>query len=66
MAYPEFNFSALLNDDESENPKKMAECIQALIDLLSQEILMHDFNYIRGEEIVGGNPEYCINLLLIL
>jgi hypothetical protein len=63
MAYPSFDFSALLNDDESENPEKMAECIQALIDLLSQEILMYDFNHIRGEEIVGGNPEHCINLL---
>jgi len=27
MAYPDFDFSALLNDDESENPEKMAECI---------------------------------------
>ena len=66
MAYPGFDFSALLNEDESENPEKMAVCIQASIDLLSQEILMYDFNHIRGEEIVGGNPEHCINLLQIL
>lgn len=64
MAYPNFDFSALLNsEDESESPEKMAECIQALIDLLSQEILMYDFNHIRGDEIVNGNPEHCINLL---
>ena len=41
----------------------MAENIQALIDLLSEEILKYDLSHIRGEEIVSGNPEHCINLL---
>jgi len=41
----------------------MAACIQALINLLSEEILMYDMNHICGDEIVNGNPEHCINLL---
>lgn len=41
----------------------MAENIQALIDLLSDEILKYDLSHIRGDEIVNGNPEHCINLL---
>jgi hypothetical protein len=41
----------------------MAENIQALIDLLSDEILKFDLSHIRGDEIVAGNPEHCINLL---
>ena len=41
----------------------MAENIQALIDLLSQEILKYDLSHITGSEIVSGNPEHCINLL---
>jgi len=41
----------------------MAENIQALIDLLSQEILKYNLEHIRGDEIVSGNPEHCINLL---
>ena len=67
MAYPDFDFSSLLEDDEeNEDPEKMAECIQALVDLLSQEILMTDMGHIRGDEIINGNPEHCINLLQIL
>lgn len=27
---------------------------------------MQDMNHIRGDEIVNGNPEHCINLLQIL
>jgi hypothetical protein len=35
MAYPDFDFSQLLEDeDESVEPEKMAEAIQALVDLL--------------------------------
>jgi len=41
----------------------MAENIQALIELLSEEILNYDLSHIRGEEIVSGNPEHIINLL---
>ena len=67
MAYPDFDFSSLLEDeDDSVEPEKMAEAIQALVDLLGQEILMYDMSHIRGEEIVNGNPEHCINLLQIL
>lgn len=41
----------------------MADNIQALIDLLAEEILKYDLDHIKGEEIVAGNPEHCINLL---
>ena len=37
--------------------------IQTLIDLLSEEILRYDLSHIRGDQIVSGNPEHCINLL---
>ena len=67
MAYPEINFYSLLEgDDDDEDPEKMAKCIQAIVDLLSEEILKFDMNHIRGDEIVNGNPEHCINLLQIL
>jgi hypothetical protein len=35
MAYEGIDFSNLLEDDIQGNSEKMAECIQALIDLLS-------------------------------
>ena len=41
----------------------MAANIQALIDMLSQSILMYDLEHIKGDQIVGANPEHCINLL---
>jgi hypothetical protein len=41
----------------------MAMCIQALIDLLAEEILKYEMNHINGEQIVAGDPEHCINLL---
>ena len=68
MAYPAINFYALLegNEDMDDDPQKMAECIQAIIDLLSDQILSSDMSHIKGEEIVSGNPEHCINLLQIL
>jgi len=31
--------------------------------MLSQKILMYDLEHIKGDHIVGGNPEHCINLL---
>jgi hypothetical protein len=55
-----------MEGDDDDNPQKAADCIQALIDLLSQEILLYDMDHIKGEEIVSGNPEHCINLLQIL
>ena len=67
LAYPDFDFSGLMDEDEeSVEPEKMAEAIQALIDLLGNEILNYDMSHIRGDEIVSGNPEHCINLLQIL
>jgi hypothetical protein len=49
--------------EEAQTEEEMAENIQALIDLLSEEILKYDLSHIRGDEIVNGNPEHCINLL---
>lgn len=34
-AYPDFDFSELLDEEDDDNPQKAADCIQALIDLLS-------------------------------
>ena len=31
--------------------------------MLSQKILMYDLEHIKGDQIVAGNPEHCINLL---
>lgn len=31
--------------------------------MLSQKILMYDLEHIKGDQIVQGNPEHCINLL---
>lgn len=44
----------------------MAGNIQALIDLLGQQILKYDLSHIKGWEIVQGNPEHCINLLQLV
>jgi hypothetical protein len=44
----------------------MAANIQTLIDLLGSEILKYDLSHIKGEEIVSGNPEHCINLLQLV
>jgi len=63
MAYEGIDFSNLLEDDINTNQEKMAESIQALIDLLSKEILKFDMVHIKGSEIVDGNPEHVINLL---
>jgi hypothetical protein len=64
LAYPDIDFSNLLDEEDEEvEPEKMAEAIQALIDLLGTEILMYDMSHIRGDEIVNGNPEHIINLL---
>ena len=59
-AFPDFNFSSLA---EAETEEDMAENIQALIELLQDEILNYDLSHIRGDEIVSGNPEHIINLL---
>ena len=48
MAYQGIDFSNLLEDDILGNPERMAECIQALIDLLSEEILKFDMVHIKG------------------
>ena len=49
--------------EEAQTDEDMAANIQALIDLLSQDILKYDLGHIKGDEIVSGNPEHCINLL---
>ncbi len=63
MAYQGIDFSNLLEDDILGNPERMAECKQALIDLLSQEILKFDMVHIKGSEIVNENLEHVVNFL---
>ena len=62
-AFPEIDFNQL---EEATNEGEMAQNIQALIDLLGQQILKYDLSHIRGGEIVNGNPEHCINLLQLV
>ena len=59
-AFPDIDFTTL---EEANTDEEMADNIQALVDLLAEEILKYDLNHIKGEEIVKGNPEHCINLL---
>lgn len=59
-AFPEIDFTSL---EQATNEVEMGDNIQALIDLLGTEILKYDLSHIRGDEIVSGNPEHCINLL---
>ena len=67
MAYPQIEFQGLLDDvEQDQTAEKMGECIQALIDLLSEEILLFDLSHISGQDIVQGNADHCINLLQIL
>lgn len=60
QAFPDIDFSSL---DEAQTEEDMANNIQALIDLLAEEILKYDLDHIKGDEIVAGNPEHCINFL---
>ena len=62
-AFPEIDFSQLT---QGTSPQEVADNIQALIDLLSDQILKHNLSHIRGEEIVNGNPEHAINLLQLV
>ena len=62
-AFPEIDFSQLT---AGQDVAEMAENIQALIDLLGEQILKYDLSHIMGVEIVNGNPEHCINLLQLV
>ena len=59
-AFPDSDFSQLVETDDED---VMGANIQALIDMLSQKVLMYDLEHIKGDQIVAGNPEHCINLL---
>ena len=60
LAFPDSDFSAL---EETNDEEVMAANIQALVNMLSTSILMCDLEHIKGDQIVAGNPEHCINLL---
>lgn len=62
-AFPEIDFSQLT---AGQDEREMAENIQALIDFLGEHVLKYDLTHIKGEEIVNGNPEHCINLLQLV
>ena len=59
-AFPDSDFSQIV---ETYDEDVMGANIQALIDMLSQKVLMYDLEHIKGDQIVAGNPEHCINLL---
>jgi hypothetical protein len=44
----------------------MADNIQALIELLSTQILKFDLDHIRGADIVEGSAGQCMNLLQLV
>jgi len=44
----------------------MASNIQECIDCLSEKILHFDLQHIKGDQIVDGNPEHCINFLQLM
>jgi len=47
-----------------ETDEQVGENIQALIDLLSEEIMKGvDLRHISGLEIACGNPDHCLELL---
>ena len=50
---------------ENRNLKK-AEKIQALIDLLSKEVLNLDLSHIKGEKIAKGDKKHILNFLQLL
>jgi hypothetical protein len=45
---------------------KTAEKIQALIDLLSKEVLGLDISHIKGEKIAKGDKKHILNFLQLL
>jgi hypothetical protein len=41
----------------------VGENIQALIDLLAEDIAKQDLSHVSGLEIALGNPDHCLELL---
>ena len=62
-AFPDLDFSELQAGDTEE---LVGENIQALIDLLSEQIMRADLSHISGIEIACGNPDHCLELLQII
>jgi len=44
----------------------VGENIQALIDLLAEEITKQDLSHVSGLEIARGDPDHCLELLQII
>ena len=63
VVYPQIDFQQLKG---AQTIQEQGDNIQTLIDLLGQKILKVDLEHIKGEEIVNGNPEHCINLLQLI
>lgn len=57
------DFSELSPGDTDE---AVGENIQALIDLLSEEITRQDLSHVSGLEIARGDPDHCLELLQII
>lgn len=62
-AFPSLDFSELQPGDSDE---AVGENIQALIDLLAEEITKQDLSHVSGLEIARGDPDHCLELLQII
>ncbi len=63
-AFPDLDFSEL---QPGETDEQVGDNIQALIDLLAEEIMKGtDLRHISGLEIACGNPDHCLELLQII
>lgn len=59
--FPDLDFSEL---QPGETDEQVGENIQALIDLLQEEIMKGvNLQHISGMEIACGNPDHCLELL---
>ena len=62
-AFPDLDFTEL---QAGQTEEEVGENIQALIDLLSEEIMRTDLSHVSGMEIACGNPDHCLELLQII
>ena len=62
-AFPDLDFSEL---QPGQTDEQVGDNIQALIDLLAEEITRQDLSHISGLEIACGDPDHCLELLQIM
>lgn len=63
VIFPNFNFDEV---EQGNNPNEMAENINGLLQLLSQQILDMDLSFIDAKKIVKGDLKHMFNFLQLL